>query len=458
MKTSTRCVAIAALALTLGASSSMAQAQPGRELPAPPAPAAMVAMTNAMLRSADGPAALPSGPSEIASMIPTGGQDPWPICLAAGRYNPVTPVATGAIGYQAMIDATTRSGRQGRTLTQVVYQYGSEAVARAYWDLTSSQVLTSCPGSRRTGGLTSTVRATRWTPDQVTSPISVSTVSRDSRGAIDRATFVTVSLVGDTIQMLVLSSAGSAVTGEERTAAEGLTVTLAGRLYQRSMLPITQDPLLTAAQSSMLTTADIPATLPVTTPADGGWYLFDAARSSAWAPGLCFGSEGALPTGMPSFTVSIGGEGDVFSIPGQLSQSSTVYASAARARAAWNAYTAAAAQCSQQLHRPFTSPKTLQRVSNGVSALAVDGVPGVWVRTLDTYLSSDGSCDAASGGTGGCDAFTQRTYSIALLVGRSIQVVDYVTATTGIRVVPLDQAAVNAVAETLAGRWMDSAP
>ena len=161
---------------------------------------------------------------------------------------------------------------------------------------------------------------------------------------------------------------------------------------------------------------------------------------------------------MPRFTVSIGGEGDVFSIPGQLSQSSTVYASAARARAAWNAYTAAAAQCSQQLHRPLTSPKTLQRVSNGVSALAVDGVPGVWVRTLDTYLSSDGSCDAASGGTGGCDAFTQRTYSIALLVGRSIQVVDYVTATTGIRVVPLDQAAVNAVAETLAGRWMDSAP
>ena len=27
-----------------------------------------------------------------------------------------------------------------------------------------------------------------------------------------------------------------------------------------------------------------------------------------------------------------------------------------------------------------------------------------------------------------------------------------------LRVVPLDQAAVNAVAETLAGRWMDSAP
>lgn len=457
MKTSTRFLTIAALAVALGTPSGTAQAQPGRELPAPPSPASLVAMSNAMLRSTDVPAVLPSGPTEIASMIPTGGQDPLPICLAAGRYNPVTPVATGAIGYQSTIEATTRSGRQGRALTQVVYQYGSEAIARAYWDLTSSQVLTSCPGTRRTGGLTSTVQASRWAPDQVTSPVSVSTVSRNSTGAIDSSWFVTVSLVGDTIQLLVLSNVGKASTLDERTAAETLTVTLAGRLHERSGLPVTQDPLLTAAQSSMLTTADIPSTLPVTEPADGGWYLFDAARTSAWAPGLCFGSEGALPKGTPTFTVSIGGEGDVFSIPGLLSQSSIVYGSAARARAAWAAYTAAAAKCSQQLNRPLSSPKTVQRVANGVSALAIDGVPGVWVRTLDTYLSSDGSCEA-SGATARCDAFTQRTYSIALLVGNSIQVVAYVTATTGIRVVPLDQAAVNAVAETLAGRWMDSAP
>ena len=56
-----------------------------------------------------------------------------------------------------------------------------------------------------------------------------------------------------------------------------------------------------------------------------------------------------------------------------------------------------------------------------------------------------------------CEGFTAKDYMISLLVGNAIQTVTYYKTVDGIRDMPLDQAAVNAVAEQLAQRWVATA-
>ena len=222
------------------------------------------------------------------------------------------------------------------------------------------------------------------------------------------------------------------------------------RLAGASALPLTQDPLLTTAQRAMITPADAPASLPYTLPAKGGWSTFQSYEPGN-GPWVCGGST--LPAGTASFESGFGGQGGITAEPGAWDQRVEVYATAAAARKAWRKLTAAVLDCTEGGSGPLSQTKQQSRRSSGTSALTFQGTPGVWSRELDTYPDT-GTCTNDAGRKVACEGFTAKDYMISLLVGNAIQTVTYYKTVDGIRDMPLDQAAVNAVAEQLAQRWV----
>ena len=82
--------------------------------------------------------------------------------------------------------------------------------------------------------------------------------------------------------------------------------------------------------------------------------------------------------------------------------------------------------------------KSVERSTSGESALSFDGVPGVWSR----YLTIEAQQNAS-----------EKDYTLFLLVGNSIQSLEYITGRVGAGQVKLDQLPVNQLAESLAKRW-----
>ena len=85
-----------------------------------------------------------------------------------------------------------------------------------------------------------------------------------------------------------------------------------------------------------------------------------------------------------------------------------------------------------------SSMKSVSRSTSAESPLSFDGVPGVWSR----YLSIESQQNAS-----------EKDYTLFLLVGNSIQSVEYITGRVGSGQVKLDQLEVNKLAESLAKRW-----
>jgi hypothetical protein len=220
---------------------------------------------------------------------------------------------------------------------------------------------------------------------------------------------------------------------------EAVTPLLAQRWAERSTLPLTQSPLLTAAESSMLTEADVPAALPIMSVDDGAWSLFDADAGPYAGPMTCRASV-RLPSGMVNFTVALGSTGDVFVAPGAVSQSMQVYASVGEAEGVWRQLRRVVATCTETPNAPIRPDTSVQRLRHGVSPLAFQGNRGVWSRSFNGY--------------GGDPSFSTKTYTIHLLVGNAIQTVTYYAGTTGVRQIPLDQESVNELAQQLADRWV----
>ena len=144
-----------------------------------------------------------------------------------------------------------------------------------------------------------------------------------------------------------------------------------------------------------------------------------------------------IPAGTASLTSSYGGSGGPLAIPGTIYQQVYVYPSTAAAREAWSKLTAGVRTCNDKQPVPLTSTEPVNRSESGISTLTVGGVPGVWSRNLSTSPPE----------------FTTKSYTIHLLVGEAIQLLTYSTGRNGVGNVPLDQAAVNALAESLAIRW-----
>jgi hypothetical protein len=431
---------VTTLAAVLAATMALATpsgAAPSDPVLPPPSADAFVSTTNAMMRPGDVPASLlPEGAWSVGYQSPPGGQDPFPVCVY-GRNAAVTLPLANAIAYQ--------SGANG--FSQIVYDYSSAAKAQAAWAKVSRQVSAKCTGQYTLDDSTTTLTSGRL-PAAAGSPagwwIRSNSSGRDAYG-----TYLAVRPVGDAIQMVYLYDNEGNATKAQESSINALSRTLAVRLAAAAALPLTQDALLTTAQRAMITPADVPASLPYTLPADGGWSTFQSYEPGS-GPWVC--GAGNLPKGTASFESGFGGQGGITAEPGAWDQRVEVYATVDAARKAWRKLAAAVLDCTAGGSGPLSQTKQESRQASGTSALTFQGTPGVWSRELDTYPET-GTCTNDAGKSVACEGFTAKNYMISLLVGNAIQTVTYYTSVDGITDMPLDQAAVNAVAEQLAQRW-----
>lgn len=428
---------VAALGAAFALATPSGAAQPSPVLP-PPSADVFVTTTNAMMRPGDVPTSLlPKDAWSVGYQSPPGGQDPFPVCVY-GRNAAVTLPLANAIAYQA--------GAYG--FSQIVYDYSSSAQAQAAWNTVNRQVPAKCSGQYTVDKTTTTLSSGRLAA-AAGSPAGW-WIRADVSGDDGYGTYMTVRPVGDAIQMVFLYNDSFTPTRAQGVSINALSRKLAVRLAGAAALPLTQDPLLTTAQRAMITLADPPASLPYTLPADGGWSTFQSYEPGN-GPWVCGGSN--LPKGSASFESGFGGQGGITAEPGAWDQRVEVYSTAAAASKAWRKLTAAVLDCTEGGSGPLSPKKSESRQTSGTSALTFEGTPGVWSRELDTYPDT-GSCTNAAGKAVACEGFTAKNYMISLLVGNAIQTVTYYKTVDGITDMPLDQAAVNAVAEQLAQRWV----
>ena len=410
---------------------------------APPSPAELVAATNALLQPGDVTGPLTGGTAVLSMSgtvrtgfnAPPGGQDPLPVCVYGNSYSTVSIPGTLAVGF------TASTG----TMNQDVYQYPSAAAAQRVWNSLSDNVRSRCTGSVTLGKSTETLS----TSNVGGLPGAPSGIGVLTDGA--NAQYSVLHLAGDSIQMLTYAIGDGPIAPGVAQAADALAATLAARWITRSARAVTQNPTLTQAESSMVTLADVPASLPVTEPQQGGWSSFTSYLPGI-EPMIC-NTRVDIPSAAASFSAILGGDGGPLSTPGALVQNMDVYPDASSAQKAWAALSAGVRTCTQRSVPRLSQETSIDRRASGTSTLAIDGVPGVWSRTFSTNVTS-GTCSDARGVPGPCPSWSSKTYTIHLLVGSAIQSVSYATTRDGVRDVPLDQAAVNTLAEDLAQRWI----
>ena len=420
-------VGVVAAVVLGGALGAPLAAQAADRNAAPPSASALTSATNAMLRPSDVPTTISSLPSQYSDaddfrtgfLNPPGGQDPLPVCSYGNDFKTVSVPVSGATGY------LVTSG----VVTQNVYAYPSAAEASAAWRTVTTQLQARCKGSFTRDGKKFSVNAS-----SIPGLGGVSGWGVNSRGY--QASYSALHNLGNAIQMVTVMSSAPAINATRAGAVNTLAATLAGRWVDQANLPLTQDPFITQAARTMLQPADVPATLPITQPSNGGWSSF-LANLPGSSPSTC-NARAKILAGAESFTTSLGGEGDVFPLPGAISQSVFVYDSAADAQRAWNQLKTAQAKCTENAGKPIPASGSFNREVNGVSPLTFGGVPGIWLREL--MIEDFG--------------ISQKSYSIDLLLGNAIQTVTYTRSINKAGQVPLDQAAVNALAESLALRWV----
>lgn len=397
------------------------------ELAPPPAPAQLVSATNAMLQPGDVTGVLTKGSPSVTLgntlrtgfNSPPGGQDPLPVCAYGVQYSTVAIPATGAVGFNSAFG----------TVNQDVYEYRNAAAARRAWISLSEDTRANCSGTFSRGATTTTL-STKNVPGLPDGPAGLGVLSNGKN-----AQYSVLHLAGDSIQMITYAIDDGPVGAGVTAATNALAANLAARWVGRGALPVTQDAQLTKAESAMLSAAEIPADLPVTAPAQGGWSGFSSYIPGT-APIIC-NARYEIPAATAAFTVSLGGNGGPLSLPGSLYQQVYSYPSQAEAQQAWAALRAGVRTCNQKTPAPLSATESVTRETSGTSALTFGGIPEVWSRSLDSNPPD----------------WSMKSYTIHLLVGDSIQMLTYSTGNSRGGNVPLDQAAVNALAENLATRW-----
>lgn len=408
----------------------------------PPTPAELVAGTNAMLQPGDVTGALAQGTATMSMPgtfrtgfnAPPGGQDPLPVCVVGNPYSTVSIPTTLAVGFSANVG----------TVSQDLYQYPSAAAAQRVWNTLSDTVRSQCTGTV-TLGKTTTTLTTSDVPGLPGAPGGLGVLTNGSN-----AQYSVLHLAGDSVQMVTYAIGDGPVASGVTQAANSLAATLATRWITRSELASTQSAVLAKAESTMLTLTDVPASLPVTEPRQGGWSGF-----SAYLPGnepMICNARAQIPAASSSFSSALGGDGGPLSTPGSLVQYLDVYSTPADAQSAWTALTAGVRTCNQRNIPAISRSESIDRRASGTSPMTFNGVPGVWSRSFSTNVTL-GTCPGTGGTTAPCASWSSKSYTIHLLVGSSIQTLTYGTTRDGVGNVPLDQVAVNNLAEDLAQRW-----
>ena len=396
---------------------------------APPSPETLRQTTTAMLQPGDVPAQLGgAGAQNIGYYIPPGGQDPYPICQGDTR-RAVLPDLTMATGYFSTVGPVTQS----------VYVYSSPTAAQSSWEKLQRAIARGCDSTRRVDSNlirvsngSATAKSGAWTV--------TSTTGKDPSGE-----YTQVAHVDDAVIALRFNDYTSPTTAAGRQAAAALMQTLVARYADRAVPTGVQNTSLSTAEAAMLTPADLPAALPIQSPANGAWSSFTANLPGQAPFNQCNARKDLMPAGTGSFSATFGDDGGPVLTDGFAWQQVFTYADSASADAAWASLTKSLQDCNQRYGKLYSPTKPARVGKSGASAITVDGTPGLFYRYFETQGSEDKDF-----------RWSTRTYQVFLKDGNVISSLTYGISFDGIRRVSVDEPAVNQLAVTLIDRFVNT--
>lgn len=396
---------------------------------APPSPETLRQTTTAMLQPGDVPARLGgAGAQNIGYYIPPGGQDPYPICQGDTR-RAVLPDLTKAIGYFSTVGP----------VTQTVYVYPSSDAARTSWTKLRRAVERGCDSTRSVDG--NRTKVSRGSVPAISGVWTVtSTTGKDPSGE-----YTQVSLVDDAVIALRVNDYSSPTTAAQRQAAASLMKALVSRYADRDVPSAVQSTSLSVAEAAMLTPADIPATLPIQSPADGAWSSFTANLPGQAPFNQCNARKDLMPAGTGSFSATFGDDGGPVLTDGFAWQQVFTFTDSASADAAWASLGTSLKDCNKRQGKLYDKTTSASRGTSGTSAVGVDGTPGLFYRFMETQGSEDKGF-----------RWSTRTYQVFLKDGNVISSLTYGISFDGIRRVSVDEPAVNQLAVTLIDRFVNT--
>ena len=434
MKRKTLMAAVAVAAVSITALGPGAGAAP-EPTATPPTPAELRQATTAMLQPGMVPAVLGGpGSQQIGYNIPTGGQDPYPVCQPPNA-DPVIPSLDMTTGFFSNINQDA-----DENLWQQAIVYPSVDGAQANWALLSEQIQQECSftGKGKNAGVVITNGGAPgadalWTSYQ-----------RGPRNPSSE--YTVIGLSGDAIVSLRFSDLVSAdITADQRTAVETLWAQLSDRFADRTTPSGVQSTTLSIAEAAMVNPADIGPEIPVGTPDQGAWASFSASLPGTAPIDPCEARLDFFPGGNASFASSFGDDGGPIIENGLIYQRAFTYDDAAAANAAWQDIVTELPNCNQRFGKLFNKTKTASRTVARESAVTVDGTPGWFVRDLST----DGSTDKDF-------RWTTRSYQLLLKSGNVISWVTYAKSEKGLKNFFIDEPPINELAVQLINRFTDT--
>ena len=382
-----------------------------------------------MLQPGDIPAQLGgAGAQNIGYYLPPGGQDPYPICQGDTR-RAVLPDLTMATGYFSTVGP----------VTQTVYVYPSSDAAQSSWTKLRRAVERGCTSTRSVDG--NRTKVSRGSVPAISGVWTVtSTTGKDPSGE-----YTQVSLVDDAVIALRVNEYSSPTTAAQRQAAASLMKALVSRYADRDVPSAVQSTSLSVAEVAMLTPADMPATLPIQSPADGAWSSFTANLPGQAPFNQCNARKDLMPAGTGSFSATFGDDGGPVLTDGFAWQQVFTFTDSASADAAWASLGTSLKDCNKRQGKLYDKTTSASRGTAGTSTVAVDGTPGLFYRFLETQGSEDKDF-----------RWSTRTYQVFLKDGNVISSLTYGISFDGIRRVSVDEPAVNQLAVTLIDRFVNT--
>jgi hypothetical protein len=426
--------ATATLALSAAAFGPGAGAAPAPTA-TPPTPGELRQATTAMLQPAMVPPVL-GGPGEqqIGYNIPTGGQDPYPVCQPPNA-DPVIPSLDMTIGFFSTINQDA-----DESLWQQAIVYPSVDGAQANWALLSEQIQQECSftGKGKNAGVVITNGGAPGADALWTS----------YRGGPRNPSseYTVIGLSGDAIVSLRFNDLVSAdITAAQRTAAETLWAQLAERFADRTTPSGVQSTTLSIAEAAMVNPADIGSDIPIGTPDQGAWANFSASFPGTAPLDPCNAGLDFFPGGNASFASSFGDDGGPIVENGLIYQRAFTYDDSTAANAAWQDIVTELPNCNQRFGKLFNKTKTARQQVARESAVTVDGTPGWFVRELTTEGSTDKDF-----------RWTTRNYQLLLKSGNVISWVIYAKSEKGLKNFFIDEPPINELAVELINRFTDT--
>jgi len=332
-----------AFALVVSGSSIAAQAAPYPQ-PEPPTPAELTQATRAMLQPGMVPAVLGGpGAQQIGYYIPTGGQDPYPVCQPPNADKAVLPDLKMTIGYfSANGQATDQS------VNQQAIVYPSVDGAQAAWVQLAEQIQEQCAFTGK--GKNSGVVITHGGPP--TENILWTDYQGGPRNGWSEYTMI--GLVGDSIVSVRFTDyERAATTSDQRAAVDSLWAQLSESFADRATPSGVQSTTLSIAEAAMVNPADVGSDIPFGTPDQGSWASFTASLPGTAPIDPCEASLDFFPGGNGSFASSFGDDGGPIAENGLVYQRAFTYDNAAQADAAWQQIAQQLPKCNQRTGKLF---------------------------------------------------------------------------------------------------------